>query len=274
MAMGRAIVRDPQVFLFDEPLSNLDAKLRVQMRGEIRELHRRLGTTCIYVTHDQIEAMTMADRIVVMHDGVVEQVGAPLELYDRPANLFVASFLGSPAMNFIAGRLTAAGAFISDDGSVTLSPQNAPRRPGAQVICGFRPEAIVLDPNSPLRLHVTLTEPTGAGDSRVRAHPSPPLTLIVDISGGGCHPTSVVGAILPSGHGPFSSRHLPLTSAAFQPLGYGYLPATSRISHADRLAVTRVLRSLTPIRTTLLPAPTRSHAAGRKRRTAWLLRRR
>src|ERR1700731_4118295 len=104
VAMGRAIVRAPQVFLFDEPLSNLDAKLRVQMRGEIRELHRRLGTTCIYVTHDQIEAMTMADRIVVMNDGIVEQVGSPLELYDRPSNLFVASFLGSPAMNFIHGR--------------------------------------------------------------------------------------------------------------------------------------------------------------------------
>jgi multiple sugar transport system ATP-binding protein len=160
--MGRAIVRDPQVFLFDEPLSNLDAKLRVQMRGEIRELHRRLGTTCIYVTHDQIEAMTMADRIVVMHDGIVEQVGAPLELYDRPANLFVASFLGSPAMNFIAGRLNDEGSFMSDDGSVTVSPGKTPVRPGAQVICGFRPEAIVLDPNSPLRLRVTLTEPTGA----------------------------------------------------------------------------------------------------------------
>ncbi len=162
VAMGRAIVRDPQVFLFDEPLSNLDAKLRVQMRGEIRELHRRLGTTCIYVTHDQIEAMTMADRIVVMHDGIVEQVGAPLELYDRPANLFVASFLGSPAMNFIAGRLNDEGSFMSDDGSVTVSPGKTPVRPGAQVICGFRPEAIVLDPNSPLRLRVTLTEPTGA----------------------------------------------------------------------------------------------------------------
>ena len=162
VAMGRAIVRDPQVFLFDEPLSNLDAKLRVQMRGEIRELHRRLGTTCIYVTHDQIEAMTMADRIVVLHDGVVEQAGPPLELYDRPANLFVASFLGSPSMNFIAGRLTAEGSFVSEDGAVTVSPRKAPVRPGAEAICGFRPEAVVLDPNSPLRLRVALTEPTGA----------------------------------------------------------------------------------------------------------------
>ena len=103
VAMGRAIVRDPQVFLFDEPLSNLDAKLRVAMRTEIKALHQRLKTTTIYVTHDQIEAMTMADKIVVMHDGVVEQVGAPLELYDRPANLFVAGFIGSPAMNFLKG---------------------------------------------------------------------------------------------------------------------------------------------------------------------------
>ncbi|WP_425293844.1 ABC transporter ATP-binding protein, partial [Microvirga pakistanensis] len=103
VAMGRAIVRDPQVFLFDEPLSNLDAKLRVQMRVEIKELHQRLKTTTIYVTHDQIEAMTMADKIVVMHDGIVEQIGAPLELYDRPRNLFVAGFIGSPAMNFIEG---------------------------------------------------------------------------------------------------------------------------------------------------------------------------
>src|SRR6266852_218716 len=100
VAMGRAIVRDPQVFLFDEPLSNLDAKLRVQMRTEIKALHQRLKTTTIYVTHDQIEAMTMADKIVVMHDGRVEQIGAPLDLYDRPDNLFVAGFIGSPAMNF------------------------------------------------------------------------------------------------------------------------------------------------------------------------------
>src|SRR4030088_2652482 len=110
VAMGRAIVRDPQVFLFDEPMSNLDAKLRVQMRTEIKELHQRLKTTTVYVTHDQIEAMTMADKIVVMHDGVVEQIGTPLELYDRPDNLFVASFIGSPAMNFLKGRIKANGA--------------------------------------------------------------------------------------------------------------------------------------------------------------------
>src|SRR6201994_625408 len=110
VAIGRAIVRDPQVFLFDEPLSNLDAKLRVQMRAEIRDLHRRLGTTCIYVTHDQIEAMTMADRIVVMNHGVVEQIGTPLDLYDRPGNRFVASFLGSPSMNFLKGKVKVNGA--------------------------------------------------------------------------------------------------------------------------------------------------------------------
>jgi multiple sugar transport system ATP-binding protein len=109
VAMGRAIVRDPQVFLFDEPLSNLDAKLRVAMRAEIKELHQRLKTTTVYVTHDQIEAMTMADKIVVMHDGQVEQMGAPLELYDRPANQFVAGFIGSPAMNFLDGKLSANG---------------------------------------------------------------------------------------------------------------------------------------------------------------------
>src|SRR5437899_8422193 len=113
VAMGRAIVRDPQVFLFDEPLSNLDAKLRVQMRTEVKELHQRLQTTTVYVTHDQIEAMTMADRIVVMHDGIVEQIGAPPELYDRPRNVFVASFIGSPAMNLLAVK--ANGQVVADD---------------------------------------------------------------------------------------------------------------------------------------------------------------
>src|SRR5499433_497839 len=105
VAMGRAIVRDPKVFLFDEPLSNLDAKLRVAMRAEIKALHQRLKTTTVYVTHDQVEAMTMADRIVVMHDGRIEQIGTPLALYDRPANLFVAQFIGSPAMNIVQGTL-------------------------------------------------------------------------------------------------------------------------------------------------------------------------
>ena len=128
VAMGRAIVRDPQVFLFDEPLSNLDAKLRVAMRTEIRELHQRLKTTSIYVTHDQIEAMTMADRIVVMRDGIVEQIGAPLELYDHPANTFVAGFIGSPAMNMLAG--VARGPSVSlASGTSVPAPLAARRRP-------------------------------------------------------------------------------------------------------------------------------------------------
>ncbi len=112
VAMGRAIVRNPQVFLFDEPLSNLDAKLRVQMRTEIRELHQRLKTTTVYVTHDQIEAMTMADKIVVLNGGHVEQIGSPLELYDRPKNTFVASFIGSPSMNLLSGEVTAINAAL------------------------------------------------------------------------------------------------------------------------------------------------------------------
>src|SRR5206468_6883342 len=142
VAMGRAIVRDPQVFLFDEPLSNLDAKLRVAMRTEIKELHQRLKTTTIYVTHDQIEAMTLADRIVVMHDGLVEQIGAPLELYDRPQNLFVAGFIGSPAMNFLAGQIRSNGVpqFESTNGvrlPLSAAPTGSDGRP---VIYGIRPE--------------------------------------------------------------------------------------------------------------------------------------
>ena len=121
VAMGRAIVRDPQVFLFDEPLSNLDAKLRVQMRSEIKALHQRLKTTIVYVTHDQIEAMTMADRIVVMNGGVIEQLGTPLELYDKPANTFVAEFIGSPSMNLVSGRVTG-GRFVTPGGTAIALP--------------------------------------------------------------------------------------------------------------------------------------------------------
>src|SRR6516165_2094355 len=141
VAMGRAIVRDPQVFLFDEPLSNLDAKLRVQMRTEIKELHQRLATTSIYVTHDQIEAMTMADKIVVMHDGRVEQIGAPLEIYDRPGNVFVAGFIGSPAMNFFKGTVRRNGAaeFRGADG-LTLPLTTPPAADGRPVVYGVRPE--------------------------------------------------------------------------------------------------------------------------------------
>jgi len=164
VAMGRAIVRDPQVFLFDEPLSNLDAKLRVAMRTEIRELHQRLKTTSIYVTHDQIEAMTMADKIVVMRDGIVEQIGAPLELYDHPANTFVAGFIGSPAMNMLAGvvRGTGAGASVSlaSGTSVSLPVATAD---GREVLFGIRPEHLALgDPSTGLPAEVVVVEPTGA----------------------------------------------------------------------------------------------------------------
>src|SRR5687767_221089 len=146
VAMGRAIVRDPQVFLFDEPLSNLDAKLRVAMRTEIKELHQRLRTTTVYVTHDQIEAMTMADRIVVMHDGLVEQIGAPLELYDRPQNLFVAGFIGSPAMNFLKGAIRVNGALeFEGPGGIRLPLSVAPQgSDGRSAIYGVRPEHFTL----------------------------------------------------------------------------------------------------------------------------------
>ena len=165
VAMGRAIVRDPQVFLFDEPLSNLDAKLRVQMRTEIKELHQRLGTTTIYVTHDQIEAMTMADKIVLMHDGVVEQIGPPLELYDRPQNIVVAGFIGSPAMNFLPGRLAGAdGApVVETDGGFRLpAPSAAGAAPGRRVIYGIRPEHLELEAGGAMPLKVSVIEPTGA----------------------------------------------------------------------------------------------------------------
>src|SRR5262247_1090678 len=138
VAMGRAIVRQPQVFLFDEPLSNLDAKLRVAMRTEIKELHQRLTTTAVYVTHDQIEAMTMADKIVVMHDGLVEQIGAPLDLYDRPQNLFVAGFIGSPAMNFLRGTVRANGAAAFEGPAGVKFPLAAPAAwAGRAVTCGI-----------------------------------------------------------------------------------------------------------------------------------------
>ncbi len=166
VAMGRAIVRDPQVFLFDEPLSNLDAKLRVQMRTEIKELHQRLGTTTIYVTHDQIEAMTMADRIVVMHDGIVEQVGAPLDLYDRPDNLFVAGFIGSPAMNFINGRIRRNGAaptFETDTGASLPLPARAGGQDGQSAVYGVRPEHLALTSDGDgLASEVVVVEPTGS----------------------------------------------------------------------------------------------------------------
>ena len=166
VAMGRAMVRDPQVFLFDEPLSNLDANLRVQMRTEIKDLHERLKTTSIYVTHDQIEAMSMADNIVVMRAGVVEQTGSPLELYDCPANQFVASFIGSPAMNFLPGVLQrGAGAATVQLGSgLSLpAPMHAGGQDGQKVIYGARPEHIDLaGADDGVATEVVMVEPTGA----------------------------------------------------------------------------------------------------------------
>ncbi len=167
VAMGRAIVRDPQVFLFDEPLSNLDAKLRVQMRTEIKALHQRLRTTSVYVTHDQVEAMTMADRIVVMHDGRVEQIGTPLELYDRPANLFVAGFIGSPAMNFVSGKLRRGGnqSWVeAADGTRLPAPAMINGGEGRDVVYGMRPEHIDIAMNGSdgVPAVVEVVEPTGA----------------------------------------------------------------------------------------------------------------
>ena len=165
VAMGRAIVRNPQVFLFDEPLSNLDAKLRVQMRAEIKELHQRLNTTSIYVTHDQIEAMTMADKIVVMKDGVVEQIGGPLDLYDRPVNSFVAGFIGSPAMNMIPGTVrAAAGALeVALGGGVVLPlPAGARASAGRAVLYGIRPEHCAQADGGGVPVDVVVVEPTGA----------------------------------------------------------------------------------------------------------------
>ncbi|HXL76439.1 MAG TPA: sn-glycerol-3-phosphate ABC transporter ATP-binding protein UgpC [Burkholderiales bacterium] len=158
VAMGRAIVRKPQVFLFDEPLSNLDAKLRVAMRTEIKALHQRLTTTSVYVTHDQIEAMTMADKIVVMNNGRVEQIGSPLELYDNPANLFVAGFIGSPAMNFLKGRLN--GAAVAVGNGISL-PVKTRLESGRDVLVGVRPEHLAVAADG-VAAEVVIVEPTGA----------------------------------------------------------------------------------------------------------------
>jgi multiple sugar transport system ATP-binding protein len=164
VAMGRAIVRDPSVFLFDEPLSNLDAKLRVQMRTEIKELHHRLSTTTVYVTHDQIEAMTMADTIVVLRDGSIEQIGKPLDIYDHPANLFVAEFIGSPSMNFLSGEVAVeAGRPVVHSNGVKLPlPSDANVTAGQIVKYGIRPEH--LRPGSgdgSFSAKVSVVEPTG-----------------------------------------------------------------------------------------------------------------
>ncbi|WP_108462965.1 ABC transporter ATP-binding protein [Devosia naphthalenivorans] len=161
VAMGRAIVRDPKVFLFDEPLSNLDAKLRVQMRTEIKALHQRLGSTMVYVTHDQIEALTMADKIVLMNDGRVEQMGPPLELYDRPANLFVASFIGSPSMNFFDGTIEN-GAFRTTSGVVLPLAQIPSGAEGRPLVYGIRPEHLQLGGAGGVAVEVAVIEPAGS----------------------------------------------------------------------------------------------------------------
>ncbi len=156
VAMGRAIVREPAVFLFDEPLSNLDAKLRVQMRLEIRDLQNRLGITSMYVTHDQVEAMTMADRMIVMNAGRAEQIGTPLEVYERPQTLFAAQFIGSPSMNVLDGEITSDGLKVGD----AKLPTHL--KTSGKVTVGIRPEHIIPDPSGPLSITVQMGEPLGA----------------------------------------------------------------------------------------------------------------
>jgi multiple sugar transport system ATP-binding protein len=175
VAMGRAIVRQPKLFLFDEPLSNLDAKLRVDMRTEIKRLHARLGTTIVYVTHDQIEAMTLATRVAVMKDGVVQHLDEPQAVYDRPANVYVARFVGSPAMNIIPGVLEVQGSTVNAVvdvanrpsariSGISLSEQAARKYAGKKVLVGIRPENFTIatsDTRSPLTVDVDVVEPTG-----------------------------------------------------------------------------------------------------------------
>ena len=179
VAMGRAIVRDPQVFLFDEPLSNLDAKLRVAMRAEIKSLQQKLSTTTIYVTHDQVEAMTMADKIVVMHQGLVSQMGEPLELYDQPANVFVAGFIGSPAMNLVQGVVTDSSkhAFRADGGAVLPLPDDTTLQSGQKITYGIRPEHIVVGGDIEATVHVI--EPTGSETTLLLRLEESMLTAVV-----------------------------------------------------------------------------------------------
>ena len=165
VAMGRAIVRNPDVFLFDEPLSNLDAKLRVKMRTEIKELHQKLKTTTVYVTHDQIEAMTMADLVVIMRDGQIEQTGTPLEVYDMPSNLFVGQFIGSPSMNILEGTVALdndAPVFQADGLSLPI-PANVVVRAGQKILYGVRPEHLVQSEQAGgIKARINVVEPTGA----------------------------------------------------------------------------------------------------------------
>jgi multiple sugar transport system ATP-binding protein len=181
VAMGRAIVRDPKVFLFDEPLSNLDAKLRVAMRAEIKALHQRLKTTTVYVTHDQVEAMTMADRIVVMHDGRVEQIGTPLDLYDHPGNLFVAQFIGSPAMNIIEGSVRRANGarYVEAAGGLMWPLGAAVASEGQAVSYGVRPEHLGLtNAANGVPAEIIVVEPTGAETELLVQAGAAHLTLV------------------------------------------------------------------------------------------------
>jgi len=157
VAMGRAIVREPAVFLFDEPLSNLDAKLRVQMRLQIKQLQARLGVTSLYVTHDQVEAMTMADRMIVLNNGVAEQIGTPLDVYQRPQSLFAAQFIGSPAMNIVRGSLSNGKLRLDNDSQLSVQSDHT-----GDVMTGIRPEHLVIDAEGPLELDINFTEPLGA----------------------------------------------------------------------------------------------------------------
>jgi multiple sugar transport system ATP-binding protein len=195
VAMGRAIARDPKLFLFDEPLSNLDAKLRVEMRAEIKLLHQRLKSTIVYVTHDQIEAMTLGDKIAVMKDGVVQQFGTPQQVYDQPANLFVAGFIGSPSMNFLRGTLEERGFPLVHDGRTSYLPIKGPV--GRDVILGLRPE------------HITDTGSARAGAIEIPTtiemiEPTGPDTLVFSQFNGGritarCHPSALPHASASSG---------------------------------------------------------------------------
>ncbi|WP_417473710.1 sn-glycerol-3-phosphate import ATP-binding protein UgpC [Leisingera sp.] len=187
VAMGRAIVRDPQVFLFDEPLSNLDAKLRVQMRLEIRKLQQRLGVTSIYVTHDQVEAMTLGDRLMVLNGGYVEQFGTPIELYDRPASVFVAGFIGSPAMNFLPAEVQNGQAVLPGGAQVPVMGQHS-----GQATFGIRPEHLQTDEAGPIAIQIDMLEQLGANTLLHGRLQGTDHTLVASVPG---HATDAPGTL-------------------------------------------------------------------------------
>jgi lactose/L-arabinose transport system ATP-binding protein len=192
VAIGRAIVRGPEVFLFDEPLSNLDAELRVEMRVEIARLHKEIGATMIYVTHDQVEAMTLADKIVVLHDGAIEQVGSPLDLYRNPDNKFVAGFIGSPAMNFLEGQIKNGKLLIPELGTVETSIRDSLPTDGTLVTLGIRPQFITLNPDGE-EFSVDITEHLG-GTSFVYLRAPSGARIVVETEEGATVPAgSTVG---------------------------------------------------------------------------------